>query len=179
MVSLHFFFWLFVLLFAIIGAMRGWAKELLVTFSVVLALFLLNVVGRYVPPVRDFLAATANNSASFWIRTVLVILMVFFGYQTPNLQRIAGARFARERLSDILLGLVIGGLNGFLIVSTIWFFMDESNYPIKYIVRPDPNNAISAPALKLLPYLAPRWLGIPAIYFAVAIAFIFVIVVFL
>ena len=37
MVSLTFMFWLFVLLFAIIGATRGWAKEILVTFAVILA----------------------------------------------------------------------------------------------------------------------------------------------
>jgi uncharacterized membrane protein required for colicin V production len=179
MMSLAFAFWMLVLLFAVIGAMRGWAKELLVTFSVVLALFLLQVIGRYVPPVRDFLDAQGNSSAAFWIRATVVILMVFFGYQTVNLPRIAGARFARERLSDVLLGLVLGALNGFLIVSSIWFFMEDSGYPFRYIIAPDPNNPISAPALRILPYLAPRWLGIPAIYFAVAIAFIFVLVVFI
>ena len=35
MVSLSFVFWLFVILAAIIGMLRGWAKELLVTVSVV------------------------------------------------------------------------------------------------------------------------------------------------
>ena len=33
--------------------------------------------------------------------------------------------------------------------------------------------------LRLLPWLPPRWLGPPIIYFAIAIAFLFVIVVFL
>ncbi len=37
MVSLIVIFWMYVILFAIIGGMRGWAKELLVTFSVILA----------------------------------------------------------------------------------------------------------------------------------------------
>jgi|GEM_PF-6848346 len=40
MVSIFFFFWLLVVLFGVIGAMRGWAKEILVSFSVILALFM-------------------------------------------------------------------------------------------------------------------------------------------
>ena len=39
MISILSAFWMFVILFGLIGAMRGWAKELLVVFSVVLALF--------------------------------------------------------------------------------------------------------------------------------------------
>ena len=84
----------------------------------------------------------------------------------------------RDR-SDILLGFVLGAVNGFLIVGTVWFFMEQSDYPFpKYIVKPDANNPLSVSALRLLPYLTPRWLGIPAIYFAVAISFLFVLVVF-
>ncbi len=179
MMTLTFAFWLFVSLFAVIGAMRGWAKELLVTASVILSIFVLSVLERYVPPVRDFLAAP-NEAPEFWMRTLVMMVLVFFGYQTPNIQRIAGAKFAREKLSDSLLGLFLGALNGFLIVGTIWFFMDQSGYPFsKYISAPTADNALSAPALRLLPYLAPHWLGIPVIYFAVAITFIFLLVVFI
>ena len=44
MVSLTVLFGLLVLLFAVIGAMRGWAKELLVTSAVVLALFIIQIL---------------------------------------------------------------------------------------------------------------------------------------
>lgn len=179
MITLMFAFWLFVILFALIGAMRGWAKELLVTFSIILALFILNVLERYVPPFREFLGASVGTT-SFWLRSIVVFSLVFFGYQTPNIRKIAGARFARERLSDMLLGLVMGAINGFLFIGTLWFFMDEVNYPFtKYITAPDPTNPLSEPALRLLPLLAPNWLGIPQIYFAIAVAFLFVIVVFI
>ncbi|MBN1538074.1 MAG: CvpA family protein [Anaerolineales bacterium] len=179
MMTLTFAFWLFVALFAVIGAMRGWAKELLVTASVVLSIFVLSVLERYVPPVRDFLA-TPNEGPEFWLRAGVMAVLVFFGYQTPNIQKIAGGRFIREKLSDSLLGLFLGALNGFLIVGTVWYFMDQSGYPFdKYIIAPDAENAFSASALRLLPYLAPHWLGIPVIYFAVAISFIFLLVIFI
>ena len=179
MVSLAFVFWLFVVLFAVIGAMRGWAREILVAASVILALFVINVLERYVPPVRDFFQPP-NGSPEFWARTALVIIMVFFGYQTPNIARFAQSRFVRERLSDTLLGFFLGALNGFLIVGTIWYFLDQSSYPFtRWIIPPDPNNPMTAAAAEIMPYLPPRWLGIPTIYFAIALAFIFVLVVFI
>jgi uncharacterized membrane protein required for colicin V production len=73
----------------------------------------------------------------------------------------------------VLLGLVIGALNGYLIWGTLWFFMDTANYPFPKYITPPPEN------LPILGYLPPLWLGIPQIYFAMAIAFIFVLVVLL
>ena len=47
MLSMTAFFWIMVLLFAFIGVIRGWAKELLVSFSVVLAFFIIAVLDNY------------------------------------------------------------------------------------------------------------------------------------
>ena len=170
--TLTFAFWTYVIIFAIIGGLRGWAKELLVTFSVILSLFFLEVLGRYAPPLRDFFAKP-NGSTEFWVRAMVVFMLTFFGYQTPNITKLAGNRFARERLADSLLGFFLGALNGFLIMGALWFFMLDSDYPFpKFISKPQPDPIILA-------YLAPRWLGIPTIYFAVAVAFLFVLVVFI
>jgi uncharacterized membrane protein required for colicin V production len=162
-------FWMYVILFAIIGGMRGWAKEILVTFSVILALTFSTLLEHYVPFVKD---AIAHQSVSlFWLRSLIMLVLVFFGYQTPNIARFA-PKMAREKFQDILLGAVLGALNGFLIVGSIWHFLDQAQYPFAFITKPTAE-------LALMAYLAPRILGIPAIYFAVVIAFIFVIVVFI
>jgi uncharacterized membrane protein required for colicin V production len=180
MVTLSFLFYLFIVLFAIIGAMRGWAKELLVTFSVILAMALLTVLKTYVPFFRDTLSV-ASPTVQFWVQAIILLLLVFFGYQTPNLPRMAGTRFARERFQDTLLGLFLGAWNGFLIVGTLWYFMDRAGYPFSpYISAPNPNTPEGQAALRIIPWLPPNWLGgIPYIYFAVIISFIFVIIVFL
>jgi uncharacterized membrane protein required for colicin V production len=172
MMTLTFTFWMMVVIFAVIGAMRGWAKELLVTFSVILALFIIAVLSRYVPPIRDFFAPP-NGTQEFWIQTFIVLVLAFFGYQTPNISRFTGTKFARERFSDALLGLFLGALNGYLIVGSIWYFMAQSNYPYpQFISKPVPTPPI-------MTYLPPEWLGIPTIYFAVALSFLFVLVVFI
>ena len=178
MVSLTTVFWLLVILFALMGMSRGWAKELLVTFSVILSIFIITVLQNYVPFFDNF-QSTSNPNTVFWIYTFIVVLMAFFGYQTPNLARLAGSRFARERLQDSLLGLFIGALNGFLLVGTIWYYLDLMGYPLDFVVAPDPNNPFTASAIQLIEMLPPNWLTEPTIYFAVAMSFAFVVIVFI
>jgi len=183
MVSLVFVFYLFVGVFAIIGAMRGWAKELLVSFSVILALAFLNLLENYVLLKSDSqFSMEAQDTSLFWLRVSILFILVFFGYQTVNFPKLS-AKAARERLQDFLLGLIIGALNGYLIAGSVWFYLEEANYPFNAIL--DPNACPSATAAyaetmtKLLEYMPPNLLGVPAIYFAVIIAFIFVIVVYI
>jgi uncharacterized membrane protein required for colicin V production len=175
-VSLIVIFWMYVILFAIIGGMRGWAKELLVSFSVILALTFTTLLSSYVPFVRDVLSKD-SPAVFFWLRSIILTLLVFFGYQTPNIPRFA-AKVTREKLQDIILGVVIGALNGYLIVGTLWFYLADAGYPFPKVITPPPDS-IAASADAMLRYMPPRLLGIPGIYFAVVIAFVFVIVVFI
>jgi hypothetical protein len=178
MVSLTFFFVCFMIVFGIVGAVRGWAKEMLVTFSAVLAFFLITVLETYIPVVRESFA-TMGPVPQFWLRTIIIIIMAVFGYQTPNFPKLGGARFVRERLQDSLLGFVLGMVNCFLIVGTIWYYMSEAGYPFKTIMAPVPGTPMGDAAISLMHWMAPSWLVIPYVYFAVGIAFVFVIVVFL
>ena len=176
MVSLTVVFWMYVVLFAIIGAMRGWAKELMVTFSVVLSLFIITLLEQFVPPLREGIGEVPR----FWVRTIMVTLLVFFGYQTPNIKAIAGARFARERLQDTLLGFIIGALNGYLVVGSLWFYMDQAGYPFApFFTAPNLNEPMGRAAEVLISRLPPVFLQPPWIYFAVTVAFLFVVVVFI
>lgn len=176
MVGLTVMFWLFVILFGIIGAMRGWAKELMVTFSAILGIFIITLVQQFLPQ----LSAGLSEVLRFWIRTIIFVALVFFGYQTPNIKSIAGARFARERLQDVLLGLIIGALNGYLVIGTLWYFMDQAGYPFgPYLTAPNLNEPLGRAAEQFITRLPPVFLQPPWIYFAVALAFLFVVVVFI
>jgi lysylphosphatidylglycerol synthetase-like protein (DUF2156 family) len=176
MMSLAIVFWMYVILFALIGGMRGWAKEILVTFSVILAMAFTALLEHYVPFIRDVLLSE-QSPVLFWLRTGILILLVFFGYQTPNLQRFA-AKMTREKLEHVILGIVIGALNGYLIAGSLWFYMADAKYPFPNIVT-EPTGTIATIANNMLQYMPPKLLGIPGIYFAVVVAFIFVIVVFI
>jgi uncharacterized membrane protein required for colicin V production len=179
MVSLSVLFYLFVIIFALIGAIRGWAKEIIATFSVFLALFIISVLETYVPGITSFFDSDPTTSSVIF-DCILLGVIVFAGYQTPNLPvLVENQRFMRDRLQDTVLGLLIGALNGYMVFGSIWYFIHAADYPFSFVLAPIAGTTAGEAALKIIPLLPPAWLGVPAIYFAVAISFIFVLVVFI
>jgi hypothetical protein len=186
MIPLNTVFWGLVLFFGLIGALRGWAKEVLVGFSVLLALFIQQVFGHqvlkgqsdYLPvllSVTDAAAPPAYSSNQFYVCVALLMVLTFFGYASPTLARVIGAKVARERLQEAFLGFFLGLVNGYLIVGMLWFYLDKAGYEIWGITAPE----AGTPALAIATtYLVPRWLTVPALFVAIALAFVFVIIVF-
>ncbi len=184
MIGLTAIFWMFILLFGIVGAMRGWAKELLVTFAVILTLFIVTVLEKYMPIIKDALAKSPD--ITFWVRMILMMFLVFFGYQSPTIPRLASNnRFARDKLQDSLLGFILGATNAYLFIGTTLFYLEEvykntTKYPVDFIIAP------TGDALKtytdLMALMPPVWLigefGV-GVFIAVAVAFAFVLIVFL
>jgi len=175
MMSIVYLFWMYVILFAIIGAMRGWAKELLVAFSVITALAVILLLEKYIPLVRDLDKAT---SSVFWIRSVILMSLVYFGYQTVSIARFA-SKAARERLQDSLFGAVLGGINGYFVAGTLLFYNHVANYPYRNVISPAADQAVAQAVDVMMRYMPPRLLGEPGIYFAVIIVLIFIIVVYI
>jgi len=178
MIAMVMVFAMFLIMFGMIGAVRGWAKEMLVIFSVILALAAITLV-------EDLLGFKNtlfknNLTLQYWFRTVTVIVMVFFGYQSPSLPRFKAATEKRDRIQDHLLGFVMGMLSGYFVVGTLWAFSSQAQYPLlaPYIqgVPPDLSH-VTDQVLSLLP---PVWLDQPTtIFIFVVVAFIFAIVFFL
>jgi uncharacterized membrane protein required for colicin V production len=174
MMSLSSVFWLLVIIFAVIGGFRGWAKEILVTFSIITALAIDTMLVKFLPPIGVLLVQ--QTSTALYIRVAIVLIMAYFGYQTPNLPAFIGAnRFAREKLQDWLLGSMIGLINGYLIVGSLWSYMNSAQYKgVEALITAPVDPAV----LKYLEYMPPVLLQFPNIMFAVIIAFVFVIIVF-
>jgi hypothetical protein len=186
MVPIHTVFGGLLVLFALIGSLRGWAKEMIVAFSVILALFVEHVLLTFVPP----LTALFNNlppQSRFYTRAILFIIITVFGYASPSIVSRLGAKVARERLQDLLLGFFLGLLNGFLVVGTLLSFLNAVSYGapldqpgaagIGGIVPPTPDS----PSSDLMAFLPPELVAKSEamLYIAVAAAFVFVIVVFI
>ncbi len=175
MMSLVWVLWMYVILFGVIGMLRGWAKELIVSFSVILALALNLLLKQYIPIVRDL---PDDSTSLFWIRTLILVALVYFGYQTVALVPHLASKATRERLQDALFGAILGAINGYLIAGTILFYIDQAKYPFPDIISAPPPELV-ATISQMMAYMPPHLLGVPAIYFAVILCFIFVIVVYI
>ena len=175
MVELYVVFWMFVFVFAFIGFVRGWAREVLISASVVFALFVIFVLEQYVPLIGGYFESKTIPDSNvipieqFWFRILVLGLMLFLGYEGPSLPRISGSRFQRDNWRDSLLGLVMGALNGYLIVGTLWAFLDEASYPFGWVSAPPTTVDILT---KMPPDLLMQ---IPHIFIAMIVVFLLII----
>jgi len=176
MMSIVYIFWMYVILFAVIGVLRGWAKELIVSFSVIFALALNYTLRQYVGMVEQL---DIKSTELFWIRISILVVLVYFGYQTVALVPHLASKSNRERLQDSLFGAVLGALNGYLIAGTILFYyINDAQYPYPNVIGPPLSNLASSVQL-LMTFMPPRLLGVPWIYFAAILCAIFVIIVYI
>ena len=176
MMNIIYIFWMYVVLFGLVGWMRGWAKELLVAFSVILALALNHVLRRYVPIAANL---PETDPSLFWVRTIILLVLVYFGYQTVISISHLASKAARERLQDTLFGGIMGALNGYLIVGTILFYLNVADYPFPEVISKPADPALLQTVNQMMLYMPPQLLGEPGIYFAIIIAFVFVLVVYI
>jgi len=166
MLSLTTAFWGLVILFAIAGMMRGWTREIVVTASVILALFTIN---QLMSPIFNILGWDNNvdqpenvRRYQFFMMSTFLLLLTFIGYQGPTLARSrVGDRYnRRDNLQDKLLGLSVGAINGWLIIGSLWSFLEYKIIAANTWLRFPPNigypfdvSRITRPAPELAPII--------------------------
>ena len=177
MMSIVYVFWMYVVLFAIIGWMRGWAKELLVAFSVILSLALNHVIRRYIPIATSL---PETDGTLFAVRTIILLVLVYFGYQTVVSIPHLAAKGRTEKLQDTLFGAFLGGFNGYLISGSVLYYIHIADYTVAQNVITKPTDPTLLQSVnQMMAYMPPQLLGEPGIYFAIILAFVFVLVVYI
>jgi uncharacterized membrane protein required for colicin V production len=132
------FFGALVLLFAFIGLVRGFLKELGVTTVI---MFLLFFISQFETRLGSGLEKAASLSAKFvsipskelfqcWFFILVISGTAFISYQGETLT--FGGQ-SPGGYQGVLLGLMTGTLNGYLIMGSIWFFMHKYSYPIAWL----------------------------------------------
>lgn len=193
MLSLLVLFWLMLLLFALSGSLRGWHRELIATSGIILALFAINQFGFQALNLFGWTAAALGDEQtaarrSFYFFSTLLIVIAFFSYQGPTLSSSIGARVRMEKnLGNKLLGLVIGAINGYLVIGGLWSFLEYFTTGMAQWVQyspgvpyPFPQEIITRPGLESaavnlisnlpLPFLSPY------LPYLMIIIFLFVII---
>src|SRR5512135_3606892 len=129
------------LLFAAVGVVRGFLKELGVTIVLVATLFGFDRIiplleqfirdGKLQPVFKPFTGIPATDQPTnlllMLIFMFLLLAAVFVAYQ--------GETLAYEGSNPkfpvgLLLGALVGFVNGYLITGTMWWLLDHYHYPI-------------------------------------------------
>ena len=150
-----------VLMFALIGLVRGFLRELGVTTVLVIVLLALHLLeplleqglGRILAS-GDALQTARVQAGQTWFFVLVIVSAAFISYAGETLS------FRGERLGGALgmgLGLITGAVNGYLAVGSIWYYLDRWDYAIGFLgLRAD---ALSEKAQSLIAYLPLNLLG--------------------
>lgn len=186
MINLFWLFWIFVILFAIIGALRGWSKEVIAMSGLILSLFSLNTFGGLI---IGFLGGTNDLTPEalaqqFIVLSAVHLVITFFSYQGVILVR--NRLSNREQIQERLLGFLVGGVNGYFLWGTLWSFLEYQvtsdgflRLPqgIDYAFHPQIARPVIASAFEelIITHLPLPWLG-PILPVLLVIIFLFVII---
>jgi hypothetical protein len=149
MIQIGYFLWAMVILFAVVGFVRGSVKEMIALTGIILGLFIVEQLGDVI--LTPFIGS-APLDQQFYVYAGLLLLITFAAYQTPaRFDTGSGTRDAREGLQEGLLGATIGAVNAYLLFGSLWYYMDNLMYPLSpSIMAPAPTSA-SAQLVNNLP----------------------------
>lgn len=192
MINLYWLFWIMVLLFAIIGAVRGWSKEVIALAGLILAMFTINTFGWTLVNLLGGLGGNtlqvdvlAGMKEQFIFLGGVLVLVGFFSYQSVALltARLSG----RERLQERLLGFIFGAFNGYLVVGGLWSLLEYRIGPegwnrlppgVDYVFSPNVSRPLieTAGLEMLMTHMPLPWLD-PWIPVLMVLVFLFLIIV--
>ena len=123
--------------FALIGLARGFLKELGVTTVLLIVVFtfsqwgddvlaprVVDVVGRLAEALSGNPPEQSITKASFYIITILIATFISYHGETLAFQGVPP-----KGATGVLLALVIGLVNGYLVAGTMWFYLAKFEYP--------------------------------------------------
>ncbi len=164
MIPIELVFGVLVSLFALIGLVRGFTRELGVTTVMMFALFVLDTfepfldqgVAKVMALGNGLVQAQNQNSAqtTFFILVILVIAFISYAGET--------LAFEGEGPSGALgsiLGLLVGALNGYLIVGSVWYYLHKWGYAIRWMGFS--TEQLSDAAKQIVEFLPIPFLGQP------------------
>jgi len=134
MISIEIFFWFMIFFFAMIGYLRGWQKEVIALTGLVASIAALQQFGyEIVLIITNIFRLDTTSEAwlrqQFWIQAIFHLMIAFFSFQVVArlAETAAGGRLGarlRATLEKGIIGAFIGAINGYLVIGTLWGFLE-------------------------------------------------------
>ena len=126
-----------VLIFAVVGVVRGFLKELGVTLVLIVTLFGLTRLSNNLPRILEMVASTTNvqavrqvsDKSPWWLAFYIFALLgaMFIAYQGYVIKYPGNEP---GRIQGLLLSLMVGAINGYLVSGSLWYYVDKYKGPV-------------------------------------------------
>ena len=123
--------------FIFLAVIRGFLKELGLTTVMIVWLFAMDLI---IPRLEEYIRAPdsllgrigvteATRDTPLWlIFTLITVVVIFIAYEGETL---AFEGTPPKGAQGIILGFLIGAVNGYLVCGTLWWILNRYNYPIR------------------------------------------------
>jgi hypothetical protein len=150
-------FLIVMLLFGVIGIVRGVAKELGTTTMLLAALMVLQLtVSMFAPQIASFLNQVFGVSPTS-VPTILAVcsalflaLVTFITYEGVTL-------VFPIKSTSWFLGLGIGLINGYLFAGSMWYYLQKAGWPLLHSVVKPEYSQLNETLIKLMPPAIFSW----------------------
>ncbi len=164
MAPIELFFGVLVFVFALIGLVRGFMRELGVTTVMMFALFVLDTfepfldqgVGKVMALGNGLVQAQNQGAAQTLLFVIVILVVAFISYAGETLA--FGGDGPHGALGSGL-GLLIGAFNGYLIAGSVWYYLHKWDYAIRWMGFS--SEQLSDLAKSLVDFLPITFLGQP------------------
>ena len=143
----------------VVGIVRGFLKELGVTLVLIATLFALD---RLIPVINNFVSSgklsflglgsvptSPNTNALLCVFfSAIMIAAAYISYQGETLSYEGNDP---RGIVGVLLGFLIGAVNGYLLFGTLWWIFNFYQYPFGLVAQPLPEAATQIVNAGLLP----------------------------
>ena len=143
-------------IFGVVGIVRGYSRELGVTTMLLLALFVLELIGERYPAQWAMILGRlfgsnpeVLRSASALIYSGFLVLIVFISYQGNTLT-------FPGKGDNWFFGMTVGLLNGYLFAGSLWYYLETAGWPIVSAIVPN-YTSFNQAAMRLLPPAIFTW----------------------
>ena len=147
MIQISSLVWSTAIFFLVMGFLRGWNKELASLAGIAFGVF---VLFQLDPLLRSSIFSILSLNQIFIIQTGIFVAFVFLIYRSFDW----GSERQAGNWGASIIGGLIGFANGYLVSTTIWYFLDVNEYPFEpFIVAPGPTSASSG-MINLIPIVS-------------------------
>ena len=137
MISFVSLMWGTAILFALVGALQGWQRQLIGTTAMLLGFF---AILQFDSLLRGSLYLLLTNGQIFLLQLCVFVAIVVIAYRNEVAINPEGKI---GRLRNGLLGAAAGCVNGYILAGCVWYFLDINRYPFPQLLSAPAEGSVS------------------------------------